>query len=114
MLRATGGIMSQDGNAAVLLSPIRTEAEARAWLLQLIDEVETTRRLIDVATDVRDQRRLYTRWMVFQGRSLGVLAALKRCGLLSDNGYHELRERVMTTSRPTIIPAGPTPGATIW
>lgn len=104
--------MGQESNAAALLSPIRTEDEARAWLLELIDEVEATRRLIDLATMVREQRRLYTRWMVFQGRALGVLAALKRCELLSDKGYHDMRERVMTTRRPTIIPA--TPGGPRW
>ena len=82
---------------------IETEDQARAWLLELVDNLERERRAIDAAYLIRDNKKAYSRWMMLYGRALGVLAALKRCSKISDVGYNELRQRIFSTTVPTIL-----------
>lgn len=86
------------------LSRLQSEDEARSWLLELVAKCEGTRCAIDVATSVRQQRKLFCQWMLYQGQALGVVSTLFRCGMISEKAYRELRKRVVETEKPTVIP----------
>jgi len=85
-------------------SPIETEEQARNWLEELVKETESVRRQCDFCPTVKDQRKMFLRWMIKRGESLGVLQALVRTGRLSGTAYMELRRRVLITQVPTILP----------
>lgn len=87
------------------LGPINSEDEARRWVLELVEQCEATRRLIDVAGGVREQRKLFCRWMILRGQAHGVISALMRCQRISDLCHNQLRERVLATEHPTVVPA---------
>lgn len=82
--------------------PIETEEQARNWVMALTEETEVARRECDFAVMVKDQRRMFIRWMILRGQALGVLVALKRTNRLSDVAYTELRSRVLATQVPTV------------
>jgi hypothetical protein len=94
--------------AQAQLSLLRSEDEARAWVLEQVAQCESTRQSIDASANVRMQRKLFCQWMIYQGRALGSLVALLRCGRISEVAYTELRQRVVETRKPTIIPFVPT------
>lgn len=87
------------------LGPLQSEDEARAWVLELVEQCEDTRRQIDLAVGVRDQRKLFCRWMILRGQAHGVISALMRCQRISDVCHNELRKRVLATEHPTVVPA---------
>lgn len=93
--------------AQVQLSRLRSEDEARAWVLEQVKQCEDTRSAIDLCAGIREQRRLFCRWLMYQGRALGTVTTLFRCGMVSETGYQELRSRVMNTTKPTIVPFVP-------
>ena len=82
---------------------ISTEEEARNWMVELTDNVESARQACDLTTVPREQRKAYNIWVTRHGAALGTLTALHRCGMLSDVAYNELRERVMQTMQPTLV-----------
>jgi len=98
------------------LGPLNSEDEARAWVLELVEQCEETRFLIDQAVLVREQRKLFCRWMIQRGQAHGVISALKRCGRISDVCHNELRRRVLATEQPTVVPAAMNfgPGRRSW
>lgn len=87
------------------LGPLNSEDEARAWVLELVEECEQTRCAIDLCAMVREQRKLFCRWMIQRGTAHGVISALKRCDRISDVCHNELRQRVLATEHPTVVPA---------
>lgn len=107
---APGGTVTETKHAVPQLARLQSEDEARAWVLELVSKCEDTRRAIDVASTVRQQRKLFCQWMLYQGQALGVVATLLRCGMTSEQGYRELRKRVIETEKPTIVPFIPTLG----
>jgi hypothetical protein len=88
---------------------ITTEQEARNWVIELVDDVESARLSCNVvipddqAKTVRHQQRAYTKFMVKHGSALGVVMALHRCRKISDVAYNELRQRVIQTLVPTVV-----------
>ena len=99
-----------------VLGPLNSEDEARAWVLELVDECEHARFAADHAVMVRDQRKQFCRWLVLRGQAQGVISALKRCGRISDVCHNELRQRVRATEKPTVIPVTMPvgPGRRLW
>ena len=102
-------MQNETSDPAARLSRLRSEDEARAWVLELIELCERTRRAIDVCGTVREQRALFCRWLMYDGQALGVVSSLFRCGLLSENAYRDLRQRVIETQKPTVVPFFPAP-----
>lgn len=87
---------------------IETEEQATKWVEELVEDTEVARAQCDNLSllggpgGVRELRRVFLRWLLARGQSLGALYALKRTGRLSDRAYMELRGRILATRVPTI------------
>jgi hypothetical protein len=81
---------------------IDSEEQARAWVMELVDKLESERRQIDLIPLAPDRKRAFDQYRIKFGHALGVLVALQRCRKLSDVAYNGLRQRVMETAQPTV------------
>jgi len=76
---------------------LKSETQARAWVQELLEGQEKDRQACEAARTVggATQRKAYTALMVKHGALLGTIVALHRCGLLTDQGYNELRAKAV-------------------
>jgi len=99
-------------------SPIESEDQARNWIIELVQEVEYLRVQCDNAPlvkdpdrhkvqslhgpMVKDQRTWFLRWGHARSKALGVVDCLKRCRMVSDVTYQELKKRILATTVPSV------------
>jgi len=87
---------------------IQNEEEARRAVLEAVSDVVSARAACDVfcpgdqLKTARAQRKAYREFLVKYGVALDRVIILKRCRLLSDVAYNELRSQVMATLVPTV------------
>jgi len=103
---------------------VDTEAQARNWLVSLVEELRELRAAIDVPIEAAEllgsesvpierarnmlaaeQRARYGHFRIKYGIATGVLLALHRCRKLSDVAYNELRAEILDTMTPTVVGA---------
>lgn len=88
---------------------ITTEEEARKFIMEMVEILESTRDdcNVTIPTDpqlsAKLQRKAWSNWMIRYGQALGSLTTLMHCRKLNDVAYNELRERVMRTAVPTQV-----------
>lgn len=82
--------------------PIESEDQAKNWLIELVVETEVLRKECDDALTVAEQRQAFLRWLLKRGESLGALHALKRTGRISDVVFEEMRQRILSTTVPSV------------
>jgi len=97
---------------------VKSEEEARSFILELVLQVEAARdqsdvvheswrlNLPDPTTGARIERsavrRAFTNWAFRYGRAMGSLTTLMHCRKLNDVAYNELRRRVVNTGVPKV------------
>lgn len=79
---------------------ITTEEQARGWAEDLIIRVKLARVECDTETDVEKVRKAYDKLRVRQGAALGGIAALYRCGRLSELAYQALYQQALASLAP--------------
>lgn len=88
---------------------IENEDQARNAVLAAVRDVEAARQACNVVypgddlMTAREQRKAYREFMIKYGVALDRVVILKRCRLLSDVAYNELRQRVFNTLVPTVV-----------
>lgn len=87
---------------------IKSEDEARNAVLEAVHDVMSARSACDVfysedhLRTAREQRKAYREFLIKYGVALDRVVILKRCRLLSDTAYNELRSQVLATLVPTV------------
>ncbi len=57
----------------------------------------------DTAATVRAQQRAHQQWLMQYGGAVGSLVALHRAGMISDNAYEQLQQKVFQTLKPSVV-----------
>lgn len=92
-----------------IFNEVRTVEQARAYILQLVEQVEQARVGCNIrvpgdnVTTEKLQRKAFVSWMIRYGQALGALTTLMHCRVLNDAAYEELRRRVNETAIPTLV-----------
>ena len=97
------------GQTPIARAEIRTEDQARAWLLALVDEMLVWRRACDVVVPgggdiaAQTQRRAMWTFLTKQGQVVGALKALRMSGLISDRAYDEINQQAINSLIPSVV-----------
>lgn len=100
------------GTTPIARAAIETEDQARAWLLELVEEMTAWRAACDVPvptqTDVNAQLQRRTMWtfLTKQGQVTGAIKALRMTGLISDRCYDEINQTALNSLIPTLVGRG--------
>lgn len=87
---------------AVAMEPIQTEAQAIAWLENLIAHAALARDACDAPVTPAEQQKAFQVWLVRHGSALGSLTALFRVGMVGQVAYGTMRNKIMAGMLPTV------------
>ena len=97
------------GDQSLHRGEIRTEEQARAWVMGLVTEMLDYRQRCDIPIPdknqhlIREQQRNMWTFLTKQGQVVGALKALKLVGMISDRGYQELMQKAVNTLIPSVV-----------